>query len=308
MTQQHEIPNPALDEVLAASGTALQEAQGNPDRAYDIFNSAMSRCLGSYPRHKLLTHFCEVPKEKNVLEQYSNLTISAKDAMDALNLNCLEDLMLAINGAGLPLPHVDRQGSAQMAKNFLGLHGTQMRHCELVIMDAGPLIKLALANRLDLLLAFNLRVYIPDEVYFEAAEKFAWEDESTPTPDKVRLVTWVTEQKARGRVFCPDTLVGEAAARKRATGDYSPTQKNHRKNTGELAAHDFFNNREDWGHAGEPALFLIDDGPGVDKVKLQNLDECILSTYSMLVVLELEHLIESADAVWADVAKLPSTT
>lgn len=69
MTQQHEIPNPALDEVLATSGTALQEAQGNPDRADDIFNSAMSRCLGSYPRHKLLTHFCEVPKEKNVLEQ-----------------------------------------------------------------------------------------------------------------------------------------------------------------------------------------------------------------------------------------------
>lgn len=170
-------------------------------------------------------------------------------------------------------------------------------------MDAGPLIKLALADRLDLLLSFNLRVYIPDEVYFEAVEKFAWEHESAPTPDKVRLAKWVSEQKAIGRVCCPDTLVGETAARKRASGDYSPTLKNHRKNTGELAAHDFFNNREDWGHAGEPALLLIDDGPGIDKVKLQNLDEHILSTYSMLVALEFEKIIESADTVWSEIER-----
>ena len=48
-----------------------------------------------------------------------------------------------------------------------------MRRCDLIVMDAGPLNMLAIADRLDLLLAVGLLVYIPDEVYFEAAEKFA---------------------------------------------------------------------------------------------------------------------------------------
>ena len=63
-----------------------------------------------------------------------------------------------------------------------------MRRRDLIIMDSGPLIKLALADRLDLLLAFNSGVYIPDEVYFEAAEKDAWEHGCAPTSDRVRLV------------------------------------------------------------------------------------------------------------------------
>jgi hypothetical protein len=176
-----------------------------------------------------------------------------------------------------------------------------MRSCTLVIMDAGPLIKLALADQLDLLLCFDLKVYIPDEVYFEAVEKFAWEHQLPPTADKRRLKAWVKAQSRAGKVSCPPTLVGETAARKREQGDYAPGMKNHRKNTGELAAHDFFNNREDWGHPGEPALLLMDDGPGIEKVKLQNLDVHILSTYALLVALEQDGQIESADAVWADV-------
>lgn len=178
-----------------------------------------------------------------------------------------------------------------------------MRSCTLVIMDAGPLIKLALADQLDLLLCFDLKVYIPDEVYFEAAEKYAWEHQLPPTADKLRLKAWVKAQGRAGKVSCPQTLVGETAARKRAQGAYAPGMKNHRKNTGELAAHDFFNNREDWGHPGEPALLLMDDGPGIEKVKLQNLDVHILSTYALLVALEQDRQIASADAVWADVER-----
>ena len=98
--------------------------------------------------------------------------------------------------------------------------------------------------------------------------------------------------------MCLVTMVGEAAARKRASGDYSPARKNHREKTGELAAHDFYNTR-DWIHAGEPALLLMDEDPG--NLKLQNLDESIFSTYSLLAALELEKLIESADAVWAEI-------
>ena len=100
--------------------------------------------------------------------------------------------------------------------------------------------------------------------------------------------------------MCPETLVGVAAARKRATGDYSPTRKNHRKNTGELAAHDFLMQREECSHADESALLLMDDGPGTDRGVLQNLDEDILSSDSRRAWLELGHLIDSAHAVGSD--------
>ena len=176
-----------------------------------------------------------------------------------------------------------------------------MRNCDLIIMDAGPLIKLAVINRLDLLLALNLHVYIPDEVYFEAAEKFAWEHESEPGPGALHLAVWVEEQEKLGRVSRPNTLVGESAKKRRDSGEYSPDKRNHRRNTGELAAHDFFNNRESEGHGGRPALVLIDDGPAVDKIRLQNLDEHVLSTFALLIALEEEKIISSAEVIWSEI-------
>jgi hypothetical protein len=49
-----------------------------------------------------------------------------------------------------------------------------MRVCAIVIMDAAPLIYFAAVKRLELLLAFSLPLWIPDEVWFEAAEKHRW--------------------------------------------------------------------------------------------------------------------------------------
>ena len=175
-----------------------------------------------------------------------------------------------------------------------------MRHIDLVIMDAGPLIKLALAERLDLLLCFDRHVYIPDEVEFEAVHKHAWEHETPLGPDKLHLQAWIAQQTAAGRVSCVKTLIGEMAKSKRDSGEYTPSKRNHRRNTGELAAHDFFNNRNEVGHKGEPALMLMDDRPGLDQVRLHNLDVHLLSTYSMLVALEQERILESADEVWRE--------
>ncbi len=176
-----------------------------------------------------------------------------------------------------------------------------MRSCDLVIMDAGPLIKLALADRLDLLLCFGRHVYIPDEVEFEAVEKYAWENEAPLGQDKLRLRAWIAQQSESGRVSCVQTLIGEMARKKRESGEYAPSNRNHRRNTGELAAHDFFNNRDEAGHKGEPALMLMDDRPGLDQVRLHNLDAHLLSTYSMLIALEQERLLDSADKVWASI-------
>lgn len=178
-----------------------------------------------------------------------------------------------------------------------------MRACNLVIMDAGPLIKLALADRLDLLLCFRRHVFIPDEVEFEAVEKFSWENRTALSPDKLRLKSWIEKRTEEGLVSRSETLVGEIAKSKRESGEYAPEKKNHRRNTGELAAHDFFSNRDLWGRKGDPALLLMDDRPALDSVKLHNLDVHVLSTYAMLVALEQEHLVDSAVEVWQAVER-----
>jgi hypothetical protein len=170
-------------------------------------------------------------------------------------------------------------------------------------MDAGPLIKLALADRLDLLLCFDRHVYIPDEVEFEAVDKFAWEHGVAHTPDKLRLRAWIARQVGVGRVSCPQTLIGEIAKKKRESGEYAPLKRNHRRDTGELAAHDFFNNRDQAGHQSEPALLLMDDRPGIDKVRLHNLDVHLLSTYALLIALEQERILVSAAEVWSSIER-----
>ena len=182
-----------------------------------------------------------------------------------------------------------------------------MRSCGLVIMDAGPLIKLALARELDLLLRFGVKVYIPDEICFEAVEKRAWERGEELAGDKIYLRDWINAAKSNGLVSVPDTLIGEIAKKKRASGEYTPAKKNHRKNTGELAAPAFFNNRDEWGHPGEPAILLTDDGPGIEKIRIENLDAYVLTTYAMLVAFQEAGIIASSQGIWQKIADaLPS--
>jgi hypothetical protein len=165
-------------------------------------------------------------------------------------------------------------------------------------MDAGPIIKLGLGESLDCLLRFQLPIYVPDEVYFEAVFKYAWEHESELTPDKEYIASWFERHSSGGQVTIAKSLIGEIAEEKRSKGLYKPGLKNHRKDTGELAAHDFFNNRDQAGHANAPALLLVDDAPAMDKVRLSNLDVHLLSTYSMLTAMEAEKVIPSADEIW----------
>jgi hypothetical protein len=66
-----------------------------------------------------------------------------------------------------------------------------------------------MVDQLELLLLFHLPICIPDEIYFEAAEKFAWEYEAEQRPAANLLQKWVLEQKSMGRVSRPDTLIVE---------------------------------------------------------------------------------------------------
>ena len=57
--------------------------------------------------------------EREVLEKYSSLKISATDAMSSLNKNCLEDLLILTSTENFPLPHLDRKSATSMANKFL---------------------------------------------------------------------------------------------------------------------------------------------------------------------------------------------
>jgi hypothetical protein len=135
----------------------------------------------------------------------------------------------------------------------------------------------------------------------------AWERRGKLSRDKQYLRDWIKKNRSKNLVAVPETLVGEIARHKRASGEYAPGKKNHRKNTGELAAHDFFNNRDQWGHPGEPALLLVDDGPGIDRIRIENLDVHVLTTYSMLVAFQAAGIIASSQNIWQRiVAAMPT--
>ena len=61
--------------------------------------------------------------ELSVLKKYSEFHISAKDAMDALKIDCLEDLFHLTLASELTLPHVSRSAAKEMARSFLAFLG-----------------------------------------------------------------------------------------------------------------------------------------------------------------------------------------
>ena len=66
-----------------------------------------------------LTHATKKSTNRKILEEYSSLKISAKDAMSLLNLQCLEELFKLTSTNGFPLPHLDRKTATSMANEFL---------------------------------------------------------------------------------------------------------------------------------------------------------------------------------------------
>lgn len=60
--------------------------------------------------------------ESSVLKKYSESQISAKDAMDALRINCVEDLFRLTLASHLTLPHISRNAAKEIASSFLAFH------------------------------------------------------------------------------------------------------------------------------------------------------------------------------------------
>lgn len=59
--------------------------------------------------------------EAGPLERYSSLEISAREAMDALGLSCLEDLYSMVKARNLPLPRVSDEAARALAEPLLAL-------------------------------------------------------------------------------------------------------------------------------------------------------------------------------------------
>jgi len=158
-----------------------------------------------------------------------------------------------------------------------------MRRCTVVIADAGPFNSLWVADRLDLLLALDMRLVVMDAVYDELT--------SDPSYPKDRDVKAFID--AHQPPFALEaTEIGSHEREKRRTGERP------RKNGGELAVADFMSSDDGlrrYVGIGDPVVILFEDSGIRVFNKPPNLH--LLSTVGMLRGLERVGVIASADAV-----------
>lgn len=168
------------------------------------------------------------------------------------------------------------------------------RECAIILMDSTPLIDLAQVGQLNLLLAFDLPIYIADEVYYECVQKYRDIHGSEPA-DSLAIKDWVA--KNSGRVFVKETLLGQTLADARRNNTYRDAP-----NYGEMAAAQLYDERRRFNqaHGGAPLapVLLIFDDADVPSMHFVGRDVHILSTYGLLVAVEKQGLIPSADDLW----------
>lgn len=158
-----------------------------------------------------------------------------------------------------------------------------MRRCTVIIPDAGPFNSLWVADRLDLLLALDMRLILIDAIYDELTS-----DLSFP---KDRAVKAFVDGNSPPFLI-ERTEIGEQEREKRRAG------KKPKKNAGELAIVDFMSSDDGlrkYVSADEPVAMLFEDADIRVFNKPPNLH--LLSTVGLLRGLERVGVIPSADAV-----------
>ncbi len=153
-----------------------------------------------------------------------------------------------------------------------------------MVPDAGPLISLAKAGLLDLLLLPGYPIYVVDQVRYEVTG-------SKQYPDAIRIEEFIWQHPGAVHEFL--TAVGQAAASKRAQGEIrQPGQ-------GEAAIAEFLQRLDEiTGDPEAPVLLLFEDGDiGKSRFLLPNSIHP-LSTRAFLRGLERRRLIQSADDAW----------
>jgi predicted nucleic acid-binding protein len=158
-----------------------------------------------------------------------------------------------------------------------------VKRCTVIIPDVGPFNSLWVADRLDLLLALDMRLVVVDAVYDELTS-----DLSDP---KDRAVKAFIDGNQPPFVI-ENTEIGEQERQKRRTG------KKTKKNAGELAIVDFMSSDDGlrkYVGVSDPVVLLFEDAGIRVFNKPPNLH--LLSTVGLLRGLERVGVIPSADAV-----------
>ncbi len=181
-----------------------------------------------------------------------------------------------------------------MLKAGLSPSSDVVRTCDMVLMDSSPLIYLAKADCLHLLLKFGARIFIPDEVYFEAAGRWLGPDPSpssseNPPSDALDIARFVADNAGYFQVV--ETQLGALLAQQRR-GGLDPKIDN----AGEMAAASVFDRRRELTGDRLPVLLVFEDTE-VPLIFAQK-DVHLLSTYALLLAMELAGHLPSAQAAF----------
>lgn len=155
----------------------------------------------------------------------------------------------------------------------------------LVIPDAGPLISLAKADALALLLQLRLPIVLVDQVLFEVTRAKSFEDAR-------RIDAFVRDNPEWVSVF--QTEVGFAAAARRAAGGFV-----RQRGQGEAAIAEFLVRLDEvTGDPESPVLMVYEDSDIRKSVFVLPETVPLVSTKGLLLGLERRGHIPSAEAVW----------
>ncbi len=164
------------------------------------------------------------------------------------------------------------------------------RRCDMILMDASPLIYLAKASCLGLLLHFSARIFMADEVYFEAAGRWFGPDPApqrsgTPPADASDIARFIAEHADNFQIV--PTQLGTMLAQQRRAG-LAPKIDN----AGEMAAASVYDRRRELTGDRLPVLLIFEDTE--IPLRFAQRDVHLLSTYGLLLAMELTGHLPSA--------------
>lgn len=162
-------------------------------------------------------------------------------------------------------------------------------------MDASPLIYLAKANCLDLLLHFAKRIYVSDEIYFECAGRWfePYVESGEPPPDAIQIAEFVSAN--RHKIVITDTQLGDQLKKDRLAGG-----KVNIQNAGEMSARSLFDRRREITGGRAPVLVIFEDTEV--PIRFAGIDVHLMSTYALFVAMEVAGYIHSAQGVFDSIA------
>lgn len=175
----------------------------------------------------------------------------------------------------------------------------RLRACDMILMDSSLLIYLAKAGCLDLLLKFSARIFVPDEVYFEAAGRWFENDRAAsepPPPADARLIfDFISGNPDRFQIVA--TQLGGMLAQQRRSGQHHVLD-----NAGEMAAVSVYERRRELTGDRNPVLVVFEDTEV--PLRFAQKDTHLLSAYGLLVAMELAGHLPSAQQAFD---RIPAT-